>query len=321
MNRIPTEVSIVVLAGGESPEREISCESGACAANALRARGHSVHEVDPADVSLGEMSWPEQPVVLNMLHGEYGEDGTLQSELDRLKIPYTGSDSACSKLTFHKDQAKNFLLERGLSTPPFRLIDHQEKLPSVLQAASEIGFPLFMKPNAQGSSLGVSVVYSPENLYEGWGIACEYECPVILEKAIIGEEWTVPFLDHVPLPPIKIAPSHPFFDYSAKYEDESTRYNVINVDENPVARHVTEISQNACEMLGTHGVCRVDLIADEAGQGWILEVNTSPGMTSHSLVPMSAAALGWDLGELCERNILSAFTRFTNQETKPKSHD
>ncbi|MEW4488118.1 D-alanine--D-alanine ligase [Thalassoglobus sp. JC818] len=321
MNRIPREVSIVVVAGGESPEREISLESGACVAQALRSKGHTVCEVDPAEVSLDEFQWPETPVVLNMLHGEYGEDGTLQRELDRLNVPYTGSDAVCSKITFHKNQAKSFLLEHGLSTPPFRLIDHQEKLPNVLQVAAEVGFPLFVKPNAQGSSLGVAVAYSPENLYEAWGIACEYESPVLLEKAIVGEEWTVPMLDHVPLPPIRIASSHPFFDYSAKYEDEATRYSVINVDENPVARHVSEISQRACEMFGTRGICRVDLMVDENGQGWILEVNTSPGMTSHSLVPKSAASLGWNLGELCERNILSAFTRFANRESEPKNHD
>ncbi|WP_417849807.1 D-alanine--D-alanine ligase [Thalassoglobus sp.] len=298
---------IFVLYGGNSPEREISLQSGAAFGRSLGEAGYNVSLVDTATTSLQAVDWKENSVAIIMLHGTYGEDGEVQAELESLGVIYSGSDVRSSQRAFHKAIAKKTFEDHQLPTPDWRLLSSNASRNEVLTAAQQIGAPVVIKPEAQGSSLGVTIL---ENLSEVWSAfeaARELDEQVLIERAILGEEWTVPVLDQIALPAIRIRSQRQFFDYSAKYLDNETEYHVLGPDDSPIARAVTDVSLNACLHLQTSGVCRVDLMVDAQGIPWLLEVNTIPGMTEHSLVPKAAAHLGWSMSDLCEQILFSAF--------------
>ena len=295
----PSPWHVAVLSGGDSAEREISLESGTAVARALRERGHTVHAIDPSRQPVHAVDWSAFDVAFIALHGTFGEDGGIQEQLDELGVLYTGSGAEASRLAFDKTAAKNLFRQQGIRTPP----------EIILRAASHPfpgTFPLVVKPRRQGSSLGVTIVHDPGEFPAALAEALRFDDCVLIEQAILGEEWTVPILDRMVLPPIRISTDHQFFDFTAKYRDERTRYDVIRDFEDPVCREVTRISLAACEALHTAGICRVDLMLDAEARPSVLEVNTIPGMTDHSLVPKSATAWGWSFGELCERAIRSA---------------
>ncbi|QDV48144.1 D-alanine--D-alanine ligase family protein [Gimesia fumaroli] len=302
-------LNIVVLAGGESAEREISLQSGETVSQVLSSRGHQVKTVDPSLVDLDEYDWSNCDVVFIALHGTYGEDGTIQSTLDRLGVPYSGCDAATSKLAFSKSASKERFIQHNVSTPSYVLIHESDNAQRIEQHARSMGYPLVVKPDAQGSSLGVSIVQTPEELPQALARCFHYDSFGILESAIKGTEWTVSVVDGQTLPLIQIQTPHEFFDYEAKYHEDSTQYLFEFELPTNVIQSIIKTGVNACEALGTTGIVRVDLLLDRFQQPWVLEVNTIPGFTDHSLVPKAAAKAGIDFGELCERALAECLTK------------
>lgn len=307
----PPRWRVAVLSGGESAERDVSLLSGEAVARALRCAEHQVTPVDPAAESdLASRDWSAFDVAFIALHGTFGEDGGVQSILDRAGVPYTGSPAEASRLAFSKAEAKERFFACEVPTPDYHLLVAGASETMVRRAADHVGYPLVVKPDRQGSSLGVSLVNSPGELAAAWELARQFDSRILIEQAILGEEWTVPLLDQQTLPAIKIGTRRPFFDYHAKYVDEQTTYSFLADVPAAVVRTIEDAALRACRALGTRGLARVDLRLDAAQRPWVLEVNTIPGMTDHSLVPKAAARLGWSMTDLCERAIESALRIF-----------
>ncbi|SFH71928.1 D-alanine--D-alanine ligase family protein [Planctomicrobium piriforme] len=298
---------VAVLAGGTSAERDVSLESGKSVSTALRQAGHQVTVIDPRDVPVASIDWKSFDVAFLALHGTFGEDGEIQQQLDELGVLYTGSGASASRLAFHKLDAKRRFISARLPTPEYAVVPPTVDPFAAMSLAKYVGFPLAVKPEAQGSSLGVSIIEHPSELPMAIERSRQFDEQVLLERAIPGDEWTVPVLDDVALPPIRITTSRPFFNFEAKYQDDETRYDVITDENHVVVRRVQQLSLQACQTLGCRGMSRVDLRVDPQGQAWLLEVNTLPGLTSHSLVPKAAASLGWSMARLCEEMIQSAW--------------
>ena len=299
------KLTIVVLLGGWSSEREVSLASGRAVIDALRSRGHDVRELDPAAIDILTYPWAGVDAAFIALHGSFGEDGTVQSLLEELRIPYTGSDPAASRLAMSKSASKQRFMAQGLPTPTYQTAHHQESPASIAEKASTIGFPLVVKPNAQGSSVGVTIVHAAGELDDALHAAFRFDPLALLEKFIAGREMTVAVLDRRPLPAIEVRPARAFYDYLAKYHDVTTAY-VFDTDLPPaVVRNVEALAVSAVESLGTSGAARVDLRLDEQNGPWLLEVNTIPGFTDHSLVPKAAARAGIGFPELCEQLVVT----------------
>lgn len=301
--------TVAVLLGGPSAEREISLASGAAVAQAMRERGHHVIEIDPQGIDLQHYDWSGIDVAFLALHGKFGEDGTIQTLLDKLGVVYTGSDAEASRLGFSKSAAKERFFHWGIPTPQYVLIHQSDTAQRIQQQAQTLGYPLVIKPDTQGSSLGVSIVRSPDDLAAALTKCFHLDAFGLMESFVAGTEWTVGMLDDTVLPAIQITTPHEFFDFSAKYADEATGYHFEFQVTSDVVRRVEQVAQLACRAIGTRGLARVDMIVDGAGRPWILEVNTIPGLTDHSLVPKAAAQLGWDFGELCDRALIGALHR------------
>jgi D-alanine-D-alanine ligase len=299
-------LAIAVLLGGPSEEREVSLASGAAVAEALRRRGHLVRTVDPADGTLSARDLGPVDVVFNALHGRFGEDGGVQEILDRLRIPYAGSGVQASRVAFSKSAAKERFLAAGILTPRYTLIHRGDSPLRLLEMGAAIGYPLVVKPDQQGSSLGVSIVRSPSELPDAVAGCFAFGPFGVLEQYVAGTEWTVPLLDDRALPMIEIVPAVEFFDYQAKYSDDRTAYRFEFDVPGATVREIESAGLRAAAALGTAGIVRVDLRLDERGNPWVLEVNTSPGMTDHSLTPKSALRAGMNLGELCETSLIRA---------------
>lgn len=295
-----SSLRVAILAGGDSAERSVSLKSGTAVSNALAARGHEVVTVDPSVTSLDTYDWDNVDVVFLALHGTFGEDGSVQQILEAQGIIFTGSNSEASKLAFSKSAAKERFSLSGIHTPDYALIHKDDPARQVVQKAESIGFPLVVKPDCQGSSLGVQIVENKPGLAAAVAASFELDSFCLLEKTIFGSEWTLGVIDGDPLPLIRIGTARQFFDFEAKYNDDNTEYNFDEPISTELRNSLTEIGIQACRTLGTKGVARVDIMVDEARQPWILEVNTIPGMTDHSLVPKAAANIGLDLGQFCE---------------------
>ena len=303
----PTGLSlrIAVLSGGDSDEREISLKSGLAVEAALTKCGHRVLQLDPAIVELPGMDWSQFDVAFIALHGRFGEDGQVQQILDEVNVPYTGSDAAASHLAFSKSAAKERFQERSVPTPAFSLIHYTDDLDRVQHTAAAIGYPLVVKPDTQGSSLGISIVRNPAELSKALKLCFQFDSFGLLEAMIEGTEWTVGLIDYQVLPAIKIETSREFFDWQAKYDDDDTRY-IFDADlPISVIDKIERAALNACLALGTRGLARVDVRLDEQLEPWILEVNTVPGFTDHSLLPKAAARSGIDFPTLCDRMVRS----------------
>lgn len=298
-------IRIAVLAGGDSAERAVSLESGEAVSHALKQCGHRVTQIDPSETDLATADWDAFDVVFLALHGRFGEDGQVQHILEEAGIPYTGSDSAASRLAFSKSASKERFIQRDVPTPPYVLIHETDDAARIARQAQKLGFPLVVKPDAQGSSLGVSIVNRPEELPQALTRCFHYDAFGILEPAILGSEWTLGLLDDLVLPLIRIESDRQFFDYRAKYEDDRTVYQFEFELASNLVKSIENAGRQAAEALGTRGVARVDLRVDKLHRPWVLEVNTIPGFTSHSLVPKAASRLGIGFEELCERSIRS----------------
>lgn len=300
------KLRIVVLAGGVSSEREISLHSGRNVAAALRERGHRVEILDPADLSLETVDFQPFDVAFIALHGEYGEDGQVQALLESRDIPYTGSRPAASRIGLSKSASKERFLLAGIPTPEYALIHKSDRVERLHALARNIGYPLVVKPNSQGSSLGVSLIHHPSELPLAVAKCFELDDFGLIEQYIPGEEWTVGLLDQTLLPPMRIETANSFFDYAAKYTDSRTLHNLNPDQPRSVIDRIGEIARQSASAVGTHGLIRVDLRLDAARRPWVLEINTVPGLTEHSLVPLAAQAFGWNMSELCERAVAAA---------------
>ena len=294
---------IALLAGGTSRERNISLESGAAVAKSLAERGHSVSPIDPAHVELSDLDWSSFDVAFLALHGTFGEDGHVQQILEEAGIPFTGSDSVASRLAFSKSAAKERFIQNGVPTPAYVLIHESDSAARIQQQANALGFPLAVKPDGQGSSLGITIVRTPEELPQALARCFHFDPFGLLEVAIDGTEWTLGLLDGEPLPLIQIETGRGFFDYTAKYEDDDTQYLFDFAFPASVIMSIESAGRRAYDALGCRGLARIDIRVDRFNEPWVLEVNTIPGMTGHSLVPKAAARLGLSLGAICERSI------------------
>lgn len=291
-------MKVAVILGGKSAEREVSLKSGALVLAALRARGMEAHAFDPAEQGIEALIAGRYERAFIALHGRFGEDGTLQGALEWLGLRYTGSGVLGSALAMDKLRAKRLWMAEGLPTPPFEVLDAKSDLRAV---AKRLGLPLMVKPVNEGSSLGMSKVRAAEELEEAYALAVNYDRAVIAEKFIEGSELTAGILGEQALPLIKLETPRDFYDYQAKYVANDTRYLIPCGLSAAREREIQQLCLQAFRALGCSGWGRVDLMLDRAGEPWLLEVNTAPGMTDHSLVPMAARAAGLTYEDLCMR--------------------
>lgn len=297
---------VVVLAGGDSAEREISLLSGRNVTQALRRAGHRVRPVDTKNVALAAIPWNRYDVCFVALHGGAGEDGRVQAELERLGVPYTGSGPAACRLAMSKSASKERFAQHGVPTPDYLLAHASDPYEQLTAKVAPWGLPLVVKPDSQGSSLGVSIVRSAQELVAATFLSQRYDPHFLVERFAAGREFTVGLIDRDPLPTIEILHDREFFDYEAKYELASTRYRLAADLPGHLAERIAAAAVAAADSLGTRGAVRVDLRLDEHQAPWVLELNTVPGLTDHSLLPLAAQAAGMSLSDLCEHMMQAA---------------
>ena len=286
-------LDICVMLGGPSGEREVSLQSGAAVADALRSLGHRVSEIDPVD---GEFRLPPKTgVVFLALHGTYGEDGTVQGSLDALGVPYTGCSEAVSRLAFDKVAAKRACSRDGLATANDCTVDDPNAgLPDGLE------LPLVIKPVRQGSSIGLEFVETVAAWPSGLAKALKGGGPVLIEERIDGREVTVGIVAGQPLPVVEITPKRGAYDYANKYTAGATEYACPAPFDAEITRRIQHAGERALAAVGGGNCARVDFIVRPDGEPVFLEVNTLPGMTETSLLPKAAAATGTGFAELCQ---------------------
>ncbi|MBI2308753.1 MAG: D-alanine--D-alanine ligase [Rhodocyclales bacterium] len=287
---------VAVLFGGTSAERPVSLNSGSRVLAALLRQGVDAHAFDPAERALDELRGYDRAFIA--LHGRHGEDGTIQGVLELMGIPYTGSGVMASALGMDKWRTKLLWKAAGLPVPDYALLNADSDFAEVEE---ELGLPLFVKPACEGSSIGISMVKRRGDLAAAYALAAKYDPLVIAERGILGGEYTVGILGDEVLPIIKIEPATEFYDYEAKYNRDDTQYRCPCGLPEARERHIREQAMEAFRVLGGRGWGRVDFLMDEAGNAHFLEVNTSPGMTDHSLVPMAARVAGIDYDALVLR--------------------
>ena len=288
---------VAVLLGGTSSERGVSLDSGKNVLDALRARGVDAHAVDGVPALIPALVRKEYDRVFNILHGGDGENGVLQGLLQSLGVPYTGPGVLGSALTMDKIRTKQVWIASGLPTPKYVRLAQGADLHA---AALELGLPVFVKPSSEGSSVGVFRVLREEDLADAVAFAADYAGELLMEQMVSGDEFTVGILGEVALPSIHIVPKGEWYDYHAKYIADDTRYLCPGLEgEEEIA--IRALALAAFQSAGCSGWGRVDVMRDRVKGLQLIEVNTAPGMTSHSLVPKAAAHLGIDFEELCWR--------------------
>ncbi len=285
---------VAVLFGGRSAEREVSLKSGSAVLAALQKSGVDAHAFDPAQRDLSELKKEKFDCAFIILHGRYGEDGTVQGALELMDIPYTGSGVMASAIAMDKWRTKMIWQAAGLPIPKFELLKSDSDWNGVVQ---RLGLPLFVKPANEGSSVGICKVKKTDELKAAYELAAKYDSLVLVESFIDGQEVQFPILGDKVLPSIRIETPHEFYDYDAKYLADDTRYTCPGLPEDEEQRLADMILQSF-HVLGCSGWARVDLIIDKSGQPYFLEMNTLPGMTDHSLVPMGARQAGISFEQL-----------------------
>jgi len=300
---------VAVLMGGTSAEREVSLDSGRGVLEALRSRGVDAFAVDGIPALIEQILAGRKAGaggvdrVFNILHGNKGggEDGVLQGVLEALGVPYTGSDVLGSALAMDKIRTKQVWIGSGLPTPRFKRI---AKGDDVHAAAREIGLPVIIKPSCEGSSVGVSRVLADADIDQAVALAARYPGEMLMEQMIVGDELTVAVLidgdGYTALPSIRIVPKGEWYDYHAKYIAEDTQYLCPGLD-GAAEDEIRRLAMEAFVAAGCKGWGRVDFMRDRDGKFYLIEVNTAPGMTSHSLVPKAARQIGIEYDELCWR--------------------
>ena len=287
---------VAVLFGGTSAERAVSLNSGSRVLAALQGQGIDAHAFDPATQTLDDLKGYDRAFIA--LHGRHGEDGTIQGALEVMHLPYTGSGVLASALAMDKFRTKLMWQAAGLPIPEFVLLNADSDFAAV---EAQLGLPLFVKPAREGSSIGVTKVKNAGELKAAYVEAARHDPLVIAEKAVLGGEYTVGIVGDEVLPIIKIEPATEWYDYEAKYNRDDTQYRcpcgLPDAKEMAIRKQALE----AFRILGGRGWGRVDFLMDEAGHHYFLEVNTAPGMTDHSLVPMGARVAGMDYPALVRR--------------------
>ncbi|TDO12586.1 D-alanine--D-alanine ligase [Halomonas ventosae] len=297
---------VVVLYGGQSAEREVSLKSGAAVLAALKRSAVEAIGYDPAEGGLAGLEALSPDRVFIALHGRSGEDGTLQGALEVLGIPYTGSGVLASALGMDKQRTKLIWQALGLPTPQSVMLGPEADWSSVVEC---LGLPLIVKPVHEGSTLGISIVDSRDALASAYRDAARFDARVMAERFIEGEEYTVSLLAGDVLPPIRVEVPSGFYDYAAKYLSDETRYHLPCGLSDAEQAELAALCRAAFEAIGAEGWGRVDVIRDAKGRFWLIEVNTVPGMTDHSLVPRSAAHAGIDFDALVRRILATAEER------------
>ncbi|QLF92733.1 D-alanine--D-alanine ligase [Pseudomonas sp. ABC1] len=286
---------VAVLFGGRSAEREVSLKSGAAVLDALRSAGVDAFGIDVGDDFLQRLVSERIDRAFIVLHGRGGEDGSMQGLLECAGIPYTGSGILASALAMDKLRTKQVWQSLGLSTPRHAVLASEADCRAAAQA---LGFPLIVKPAHEGSSIGMAKVDDLPGLVEAWRAASGFDSQVLVEQWIQGPEFTIATLRGQVLPPIGLGTPHSFYDYDAKYLASDTQYRIPCGLDADKEQELKELTARACEAVGIKGWARADVMQDADGRFWLLEVNTVPGMTDHSLVPMAARAAGLDFQQL-----------------------
>jgi D-alanine-D-alanine ligase len=292
-----------VLYGGISSERDISLMTGAAVHQALCACGIDAIAIDVQQDLIQTLSQSKLDLVFVALHGPGGEDGTIQGALEYLAIPYTGSGVMASALAMDKLRCKQLWKGIGLPTADFASLNENSDWDAII---NQLGGSVVVKPACEGSSMGMSLVETPQQLRKAWQLASEFDAQVIAESQLQGEEYTLTVLGDHTLPSIRIQSQSAFYDYEAKYISNKTQYFCPSGLSEQREAELRQLSLNAFESIGCSGWGRVDLMTDTNGNFHLLEVNTVPGMTSHSLVPMAAKAAGMEFEELVCRILQEA---------------
>jgi len=312
-----------VLFGGRSAEREISLISGNGVLQALKSRGIDAHPFDPGTHSLADLAAQGFDRVFIALHGRYGEDGSLQGALEQLGIPYTGSGVMASSVGMDKITTKKLWLMEGVPTPKYATVDADTDLDALV---AELGLPLIVKPPLEGSSIGITKVTDRDQLADAIALVASMDDAVLAEQFVTGREFTVAVLGQGAaaraLPIVEIVAPEGKYDYQNKYFTDDTQYHCPAPLPDELTQEIQQHAVNAYRALGCEGWGRVDVLVRESDmRPFLLEVNTSPGMTTHSLVPMAARAVGIGYEDLCVEILRSARLKMGNQGAKPEAKD
>ncbi len=289
---------VAVMLGGTSAERSVSLNSGNAVLAALLRQGVDAHAFDPATRSLGDLMADAFDRVFIALHGRYGEDGCMQGALELLQLPYTGSGVMASAIGMDKWRTKLLWRATGLPTADWAILNADSDFAAV---EAQLGLPIFVKPAREGSSIGMTKVVVPGTLEAAYATAAEHDSLVLAEKFIDGAEYTVGILGDTALPVIRLEPAQDkvFYDFEAKYIRDDTVYHCPAGLDEAQEMALRQLALDAFRLLDGRGWGRVDIMAGRDGRPWLLEANTSPGMTDHSLVPMAARTAGIDFDALC----------------------
>ncbi len=293
---------VAVLLGGNSSEREVSLNSGRNVFEALQRRDVDVQVVDGTDALVEALVAKRFDRVFNIMHGGQGENGVVQGLLESFAIPYSGSGVLGSALSMDKIRTKQVWLSLGLPTPRYARL---QKSDDIYVTARQLTMPLIVKPSCEGSSVGISRVFDQDDLAKAVELAARYPGELLIEQLIQGDEYTVAILGDEALPSIRIVPSGEYYDYHAKYVSDATQYICPGL-QGAAEEELRDLALAAFRAVDCGGWGRVDVMRDKSGRNYLLEVNTTPGMTSHSLVPKAAHAVGIEFDELVWRILESS---------------
>ena len=294
MNDVTKFGKVAVVCGGFSSEREVSLNSGKAVLNALLSKGVDAHHFDPQETDISKLR--EYDRVFNVLHGTFGEDGSLQGVLDGFKIPYTGCGVLASAIAMDKFRCRLVWQSLGLPNVPYVVLHDDSDFEAVER---EFGLPLFVKPASEGSSVGVMMIEEEGGLAKAYPKLKQYHGEILAEKAITGGEYACSLLGDDVLPRIRIIPKGKFYDYEAKYLRDDTVYQCPSDLTPEQEREMGELAKRAFSAMGGRGWSRVDFLKSDDGKLYVLEINTVPGMTDHSLVPMATKQAGIEFADLC----------------------
>lgn len=302
MSKTLKQEKIAVLLGGTSAEREVSLNSGNAVLVALRKQGYDAHPIDPKIFPVATLKEQGFDRVFNILHGRGGEDGTMQGLLEQIGLPYTGCGVMASALTMDKMRTKMLWKAFGLPVAEMEIVTTENRINlNPMAVVKKLGLPLMVKPSLEGSSVGLTKVKTVEELESAVDFALKFDRTVLIEEWLAGDEFTVPVLDGEVLPSIKIVPEGEFYDYDAKYISDNTQYFCPAGLTEAREQELRRLVKQAYDVVGCRGWSRIDVMADVEGNFRLVEVNTNPGMTSHSLFPKSAATVGYSFEQLVEK--------------------
>ena len=302
MSKTLKQEKIAVLLGGTSAEREVSLNSGNAVLEALRKQGYDAYPIDPKTFPVATLKEQGFDRVFNILHGRGGEDGTMQGLLEQIELPYTGCGVMASALTMDKMRTKMLWKAFGLPVAEMEIVTTENRVNlNPMAVVKKLGLPLMVKPSLEGSSVGLTKVKTVEELESAVDFALKFDRTVLIEEWLAGDEFTVPVLDGEVLPSIKIVPEGEFYDYDAKYISDNTQYFCPAGLTEAREQELRRLVKQAYDVVGCRGWSRIDVMADAEGKFRLVEVNTNPGMTSHSLFPKSAATVGYSFEQLVEK--------------------